>query len=164
MIKKMKAAALIYIFSTILTANSYATTSSSNLAANATLAGACQLSISDFNFGTITPGTFPNITNNLDILCSKDIAFVVKMNFSTPNSYMIGKEHGDFLYFVLFAMNTGNIISPSSPTMMSVPNSTGTKASYPIMAVITDSDFKSMATPYVTPDNYSTSIQVVIQY
>ena len=146
----------------ILATQSFAA-STANVQANATLASSCTISFGDFNFGTITPGqNVAGISNNLDMLCSNNLPFNMNITFSHGTSYMTGSKSSDQLHYLIFSFNTGAVYDGTTDTTLSV-SGTGAHIIFPMTTYILNDSNKYVA-PYITPDNYSDTAQVVITY
>jgi spore coat protein U-like protein len=159
-------------------------TSTTNTKATATLAAMCNISMQNFNFGTITPGQASSTaTASLTALCTKGSTYNITFLYHVWGqdcSYLKGANSGDRFYYYLTTTSnlyvgnnvnqteTGTEATQTFNYMAQVqPSSTPAWSNYSGCYGAVYSGYMPKnpgSNPYVTPDNYSDTNQVQITY
>ena len=127
----------------------------------ATLNPACVLSMQNMSFGNLTPGALnPQAIANLSVMCSKNASYSVMVHYPefAQGSHMVGVNHGDWLTYGITDPVNGlgfeangmysNGFSDTGNGMIKTYGFIGTMA----------------RVPYITPDNYQDTVQVIVNY
>lgn len=159
-LNKLKLMALAMSLATLSNIASAGNVSVTNKA-TATLNPTCILSVQNMSFGVLTPGTLnPQAISNLGIMCSKNASYSVIVHYPefSQGSHMVGVNHGDWLpYGIKDPVNGLGFEANGIYSNGFSDTGTGNTKTYGLIG--------SMANvPYITPDNYQGTVQVIVNY
>lgn len=182
---------LILLLLGTLTQLSFATNATGTNKSTASLAGKCEITSTDLNFGEIIPGATSSVaTGTFNVKCTKSTSYqyyIGNSQWGIDCPYMSGKNSGDRIVVGIkdlqinnFTANNNSGTGGSNGTLVS-RTGTGTTENISFQAIIQSQyrdsfgrTFVGCATtykapgvgynPYVTPDVYSTTMTFGVIY
>lgn len=174
-----KTISLLAILFISFSANSFAGNVSASTKATATLSTSCSFTMGDVSFGEVIPGqASATTTNTLNVLCSKGLAYTFGTTHPTDGSdcpYMVGAVKANKLYY--FVTYQGTFLANGLANGKISGTGTGAVQAYNLQSIILPagipSNFGCAAknpganygfNPYVAPDSYSTTANMVVTF
>lgn len=143
--------------------------------AKATLSSSCQVQLTDINLGTITPGEPSSSgTTQVNIRCTKGTPYSWYPSFRQAGwdcPFLTGKNSGDKMYYMFYYANHYQVYTSNMD--VNPATGTGTWEQAPLQAFVQPNQSYSTCprkptnagfNPFVTPDVYSDSNSIVINF
>lgn len=155
----------------------YAATTNVSTQAKATLSSSCQVQLADINLGTITPGEPSSSgTTQVNIRCTKGTPYSWYPSFRQAGwdcPFLTGKNSGDKMYYMFYYANQYQVYTSNMDVNPATSTGTGDWTQSPLQAFVQPNQSYSTCprkpsnpgfNPFVTPDVYSDSNTIVINF
>lgn len=168
---------LFLLVSLFLCHNSFAQTTTSNIQTSAVLSGSCQVQTSDINIGAITPGQASSSgSTQVNVKCTKGTSYSWFPTFRQAGwdcPFLTGQNSNEKIYYMFFYDNHYQVYTSPMSANPVVGIGTGNWKNESLQVFVQPNQNYSTCprqpsnpgfNPFVTPDSYSDSNTILLNF